>query len=156
LCSYAHDMSPRFYEIQRSQKASCAPDRVRRLILDPSTWPRWQPEIVSIEPREPLAAGDVARGEADMLGFEVHGHTTVTNVDPISFEEDVVVGVRMKILYEVHSDGEGSLVTHKLVAQLPRGFVGRVLSLFLRRRLRALQKTALTNLVSQSEALSDS
>lgn len=118
------------------------------------SWPRWQSEIVSVEQRGPLSAGDVARGEADLLGFEVHGHSSATVVEAARFEEDVIVGVRMKIRYEVHTDVTGTVVSHNLVADLPGGACGRVLSLFLRWRLRRLQRTALEGLVRQSEAVS--
>jgi hypothetical protein len=118
------------------------------------TWPDWQSEIVSIEDRSRLAAGDVARGEADLLGFEVHGHSTATSVSATRFEEDVIVGVRMRICYEVRPDGERTVVTHSLVADLPGGGCGRILAMFLRWRLRRLQRTALDGLALQSEAAS--
>jgi hypothetical protein len=66
-----------------------------------------------------LAAGDVVRGEADLLGFEVAGLSTATRVEETLFEEDVIVGVRMRIGYRVHADGAGTLVTHSLLADLP-------------------------------------
>jgi Polyketide cyclase / dehydrase and lipid transport len=118
------------------------------------TWPDWQPEIVSVEDRGRLAPGEVARGAADLLGFKVHGHSTATEVAARCFEEDVVVGVRMKICYEVEPRGAGSLVTHSLVADLPGGTCGGVLALVLRWRLRRLQRTALAGLTRQSEAIS--
>jgi hypothetical protein len=118
------------------------------------TWPDWQSEIVSVEDRGPLATGEVARGEADLLGFEVHGHSTATDVSVSRFEEDVVVGVRMRICYEVRPDGWGSVVTHSLVADLPGGVCGSVLAVVLRWRLRRLQRTALAGLARQSEAIS--
>jgi hypothetical protein len=119
------------------------------------TWPDWQSEIVSVENRGPLTTiGEVARGEADLLGFQVHGHSTATDVGPARFEEDVVVGVRMRICYEVRPDERGCLVTHSLIADLPGGVCGSVLTLFLRWRLRRLQRTALAGLARQSEAIS--
>jgi hypothetical protein len=141
----------RRFDIRRSCLIRSPPEGVHRLLVDPQTWPRWQSEIVSIEPSGPLEDGDVARGEADMLGFKVHGHTTAIAVGRELFEEDVFVGVRLKIRYEVRAAPEGSIVTHRLVAKLPGGFSGRVLSLFLRRRLRRLQKTSLDNLARYSE-----
>lgn len=44
-------------------------------------------------------------GRADMLGFEVHGHSTAVEIG----EEDVVVGVRLQIRYEVTSTPNGAL-----------------------------------------------
>jgi hypothetical protein len=52
-------------------------DEVRRLLLDLATWSEWQPEIVNARGPAPMGDGDVARGEAKMLGFDVHGHTEV-------------------------------------------------------------------------------
>jgi hypothetical protein len=147
-------MPRRTLEICRSRATSSAPEVVNSLIIDPMSWPRWQSEIVSVEERGPLATGDVARGEADLLGFQVHGHSTATQVQAERFEEDVIVGVRMRICYEVQAAGGGSVVTHTLVADLPGGACGGVLALFLRWRLRRLQRTALEGLLRQSEAAS--
>jgi hypothetical protein len=66
-----------------------------------------------------MAFGDVARGEAEMLGWEVHGHSTATDVGPGCFEEDVVVGVRMRIRYDLAPTADGVVITHRLSAQLP-------------------------------------
>lgn len=147
-------MPRRTLEIRRSQSTSSAPEVVYDLIINPMTWPDWQSEIVSVENRGPLITGEVARGEADLLGFQVHGHSTATDVGLTRFEEDVVVGVRMRICYEVRPDKRGSLVTHSLIADLPGGVCGSVLTLFLRWRLRRLQRTALAGLARQSEAIS--
>jgi hypothetical protein len=54
-----------------------------------------------------------------MLGFEVHGHSTATDVGPGFFEEDVVVGVRMRIRYDLAPTADGVVITHRLTAQLP-------------------------------------
>ena len=145
-------MSRRTLEIRRSHLTSSAPEVVYDLIINPMTWPTWQSEIVSIEASPPLTPGGVARGEADLLGFEVQGHSTATVVEPAAFEEDVLVGIRMKIRYEVRPSESGSLVSHYLVAQLPGGGCGRILAWFLRWRLRRLQRTALEGLARQSEA----
>jgi Polyketide cyclase / dehydrase and lipid transport len=119
------------------------------MILDPSTWPRWQPEILSASGTAPLSAGDVVRGEARMLGFVVHGHSTALEADSRVFDQDVIVGIRMRVRYEVDPDGQGSRITHQLTADLPSGVAGRVLSFFLRRRLRKLQRTTLQNLAAE-------
>jgi hypothetical protein len=81
-----------------------------------------------------------------MLGFAVHGHSEALAVTDEVFEEDVIVGVRMVIRYEVGVNPSGTRVTHKLTAQLPGGLSGRILSLFLRPRLRALQRGVLERL----------
>ena len=99
-----------------------------------------------------MVAGDVARGKARMLGFYVDGHATAVDVGETYFEQDVIVGVRMVIRYEVKPIEGGTMITHILRAQMPSGIAGRLLALFLRRRLKWLQRTALENLVLQSEA----
>lgn len=122
------------------------------LILDPATWPRWQPEIVATEGPERLASSDVVRGRATMLGFNVQGHSTAIEVAPNTFVEDVIVGVRMRVTYVTAPSGEGATITHNLVSDLPTGLWGRVLSFFLRSRLRRMQRAALDELVRQAEA----
>lgn len=64
-------------------------DEVRRLLLDLATWSEWQPEIVNARGPAPMGDGDVARGEAKMLGFDVHGNTEVLAATGAVFEEDV-------------------------------------------------------------------
>ena len=93
----------------------------------------------------------MARGEAEMLGFAVHGHTEALDVTDEVFEEDVIVGVRMIIRYEVSASPSGTRITHRLTAKLPGGFSGRILSLFLQPRLRALQRRVLERLAGQAE-----
>ena len=122
------------------------------LILDATSWPRWQPEIVSTEGPRRVSPGDVVRGHARMLGFHVEGHSTAADVARDGFEEDVIVGVRMRVRYQVTPDGDGARVTHRLTSELPRGIFGRILSFSLRWRLRAMQRAALRELVTQSEA----
>ena len=145
---------PRTFKIQRSARAACDPSSVMGHVLDPASWTAWQPEIMSTEGPAPLSKGDVVSGRAEMLGFVgVEGRSTATYVGDGSFEEDVVVGISMRIRYEVKPDGEGSVITHYLESDLPRGPSGRLLSLLLRWRLRRLQKTALERLVLQTEAI---
>ena len=129
------------------------PQAVMSNLLDPETWPAWQPEIISSKGPSPLQKGDTVTGEARMLGFTgVEGRCAVVDAGDDFFEEDVVVGVGMRIRYEVKSDGTGSTVVHRLEADLPTGFSGRVLSFLLRRRLKRLQRTALERLAAQSQA----
>jgi Polyketide cyclase / dehydrase and lipid transport len=121
-------------------------------LLDPLTWPAWQPEIITSEGVSPLGRGDVVTGTARMLGFDgVEGRSVAVDVRDEVFEEEVVVGIGMRIRYEVRADGQGSVVTHHLESDMPGGFSGRLLSFLLRRRLKRLQKTALERLVAQSE-----
>lgn len=82
-----------------------------------------------------------------MLGFEVHGYSTALEIG----EEDVVVGVRLQIRYEVTSTPNGFIVAQRLTAELPSGISGSVLSYFLRRRLRRLQRDTLERLAGYSE-----
>jgi hypothetical protein len=134
----------------RSMPAAPEPDSVMALLLDPSSWPGWQSEIVSADGPSPLRAGDVARGRAHMLGFHVDGHSTTIEAGDDHFEQDVIVGVRMRIRYEVVASRDGSELTHRLFCDLPGGPLGRVLSFFLRRRLQKLQESALERLASSS------
>ncbi|HEX2049156.1 MAG TPA: SRPBCC family protein [Actinomycetota bacterium] len=138
-------------EVTRCRRAHCAPDAVLRLLLGPETWPQWQPEIETAAGPSPLAPGDTVTGRASMLGFAVHGHSTIRAAGPDGVSEEAVVGVRMAIRYELRRDDGGTVVVHRLAADLPRGPLGRVLSLFLRWSLRRMQRRALDELVARAE-----
>ena len=140
------------FEIEDSRPARCAPDAVLDRVLDPSTWPEWQPEILSTSPSHRLEEGDSVEGRAELLGFVVEGRSSAISVEKDSFEEDVIVGVRMRVRYQVTASTEGTTVTRRLVADLPGGFSGRILSFFLKRRLRKMQHGVLESLVAQAES----
>jgi hypothetical protein len=143
----------RTFAIEGRARAETDPKAVMSYLLEPETWPAWQPEIISSRGPSPLKHGDVVTGSARMLGFVgVRGRSEAVGIAEDSFEEDVVVGIGMRVRYDVKSDGDGSLVVHRLESDLPTGISGRLLSFLLRRRLRRLQRTALERLVAQSEA----
>ena len=87
-----------------------------------------------------------------MLGFGVHGVSIAAEVTDDLFQEDVVVGVAMRVRYSVQETERGCRVTHHLECDLPTGLSGRLVALFLRRRLRRMQRNALGRLIAQSEA----
>ena len=89
------------------------------------------------------------------MGFDVRGRSAVVDVDDRVFFEDVIVGVRMRIRYTVTPDGSGSVIGHHMEADLPAGPLGRLLSVFLARRLRKMQSELLEKLRLQVEAESD-
>ncbi len=140
------------FDVSDARRASCEPGDVMRYVLDPTTWARWQPEIVDAAGPAPLAVGAVVRGRARLLGFHVQGHSTALAANGDSFEEDVIVGVRMRVRYEVEPADAGAVVTRRLRADLPRGPAGRLLSLFLAYRLRRMQRHVLEGLVRAGEA----
>jgi hypothetical protein len=140
------------YTSVETRLARCSPDAVLDRLLDPATWPAWQPEIVTASGPARLATGDAARGRARLLGFEVDGYSTAVDVASNAFEEDVVVGVRMHIRYELTPGPNGTVIAHRLTAVLPGGVAGRVLSWFLRRRLKGMQRQALERLAAQAES----
>ena len=121
-------------------------------LLDATSWPAWQPEIVSTRGPKRVSEGDIVSGHARMLGFHVEGRSVATTVGPDVFEEDVVVGVAMKVRYEVHPHENGCTVVHRLESEMPAGLTGRLLAFFLRGRLKRMQKTVVERLVAQSEA----
>lgn len=128
------------------------PEAVVDRLVRPATWPSWQEEILTILGPEKVTAGDVVTGRARMLGFEVDGQTVATRVDTSSLEQSVVVGVGMRIDYQVRKVAAGVEITHRLTSHLPSGIAGRILSFFLRRRLGRMQKDLLKELVAQVEA----
>lgn len=149
--SERHDL----FVAEGSQIVRRDPESVIATVLDPSTWPSWQPEIVSTEGPAPLASGDIVHGRARMLGFGVEGRSIAVEAGPVSFEEDVVVGVRMRVRYEARRAPEGTVLVHRLEADLPTGPAGRALALLLRRRLKKLQRSALSELARRTEATRD-
>lgn len=138
------------FVIEDSRHAAAAPDRVLERVLAPSTWPEWQSEILATDGPEKLGPGDVVRGRARLLGFEVEGHSTSIEVTDDAYVEDVIVGVRMRVRYSIRPEGDGSRVTHRMESDLPRGISGRVLAFLLRRRLRKMQAYLLDELVRQT------
>lgn len=120
-------------------------------LLRPATWPDWQLEIISTEGPERIEAGDVVRGRAEMLGFRVTGQSVMAEVRDALVHEDVVVGVGMQITYEIEEVEGGTKITHRLSSTLPEGLFGRVLSFFLRRRLRSMQRSVLKRLPQAAE-----
>ncbi|HET7483347.1 MAG TPA: SRPBCC family protein [Actinomycetota bacterium] len=143
---------PRLFEISLSKMARCPVNEVLKNLQDPITWPRWQPEIIASSGPAPLREGDAVEGRAALLGFVVDGRSTTVSSETDVFEEDVVVGVRMRVRYELREVPGGVVVTRRLTASLPRGFSGRILSFFLKRRLTSMQRGVLNELVAQSEA----
>ena len=119
-------------------------------VLSPKTWPQWQSEIIATEGAEFIDEGDVVDGDARLLGFDVTGRSSTVAVSPESVDEDVIVGVRMRVSYSVAPAGSGSIVTHRIEADLPTGLAGSLLSLLLSWRLKKMQKTLLIALADQA------
>lgn len=142
----------RTFVTEKGAPARCSPEQMMSYLLDATTWPAWQPEIVSTKGPRRVEEGDIVSGHARMLGFHVEGHSVAVEVADNVFEEDVVVGVAMKVRYEVHPHPDGCRVVHHLESQMPAGLTGRLLALFLRGRLRRMQKTSVERLVAQLEA----
>jgi len=145
--------SPTF-EVGAERVARCKPEVVIRQLLDASRWPRWQPEIVATIGPQRVQVGDVVRGHADLLGFGVAGQAAIERVPADGLVEDVLVGVRMRVIYQVVPRGDGCLVRSTIVTEAPTGFSGRVLGFLLRRRLRRMQRTAVARLARLAEATS--
>jgi hypothetical protein len=71
-----------------------------------------------------------------------------------SYKQDVVVGVGMRISYSLRVTPRGTQITHTLASDLPEGKLGRVLSFFLARRLKKMQRELLANLARQADGSS--
>ncbi|HEX2241427.1 MAG TPA: SRPBCC family protein [Actinomycetota bacterium] len=127
------------------------PQAILDLLSRPDRRPDWQPEILWMRGPERLTPGEEQHGRARMMGFEVAGRSRTIAVTDRVFEEEALVGVRLRIRYEISSDDGRVEVAHHLIAELPRGFWGRAVSLFLRSRLRVMQTRALKNLVAHVE-----
>lgn len=142
----------RFFTESR-RDVGCAPELVAEKVLVPGTWPEWQSEILTTGGPERVSVGDVVTGRARLLGFEVDGRSTTLEVEDSSYEQDVVVGVRMRVRYEVVPGPRGAVVTHSIASELPAGPLGGVLAFFLRRRLRRMQRDLLEKLAAQLESV---
>jgi hypothetical protein len=139
------------YRIESHVDTHADPDTVMARILAPKTWPEWQAEIKSVEGPDRMQDGDQVSGDAELVGFKVQGRSDAHVVDDELFIEDVIVGVRMVITYQVKRTGSGTRITRSLEADLPGGFFGRLLSIALRARLRMMQKRLLRELAAQAE-----
>ncbi|CAN5201803.1 hypothetical protein BH20ACT24_BH20ACT24_02390 [soil metagenome] len=139
-------MPPLRHTVSSRRILRADPQRVMALIADPTTWPRWQPEVFEARGLSPVQRGSVIDGRARMLGFDVTAHSTVTEATRSLMEQDVVVGVGMRVRYRLSVAPGGCVLEHRIEADLPRGLSGRVLSLFLRPRLRRMQRRMLDNL----------
>ena len=143
----------RSFVTESHREIAGASEAVLETILAPATWPSWQSEILTIDGRERLSTGDVVSGRARLLGFEVDGSSTAIEVEDSSYEQDVIVGVKMRVRYEVRASSNGAVVKHRLASDLPAGVSGRVLSFFLARRLRRMQRDLLEGLAAHTESV---
>lgn len=96
--------------------------------------------------------GTVVDGRAAMMGFEVDGTNRTIRLEDAVIQQEAVVGVGMTITYRLEPSSDGVRITHRLTSDLPAGALGRVLSFFLARRLKRMQKDLLERLVAQVEA----
>lgn len=119
---------------------------VMSYVRAPQTWPYWQSEIISTSGVEVVDEGDVVDGQARLLGFDVTGRSTTLKVAREAVEQDVIVGVRMRVTYSVTPTSGGSIIRHRMEADLPTGIAGSVLSLLLGWRLKRMQNSLLTAL----------
>ncbi|MEA2453058.1 MAG: Polyketide cyclase / dehydrase and lipid transport [Actinomycetota bacterium] len=140
------------YRIRDSIDTFAAADSVMRRVLDPYTWTEWQSEIKRVKGPSRIAQGDQVTGDAELVGFKVQGKSDAKTVNDALFVEDVIVGVRMVVTYEVTPNEQGARITRTLEADLPAGVAGGVLSILLRAKLRRMQKKLLQDLKDQAEA----
>lgn len=145
-------MDRKHFVTQRSIESSASPEALLDRIRTPASWPEWQSEILSVEGPARVSEGDVVAGKAAMLGFEVDGQSHTVSADETRYVEDVVVGVGMRVTYGVEETGGGTRLTHRLECELPGGPLGSVLSFFLKRRFKKMERELLKRLAG-SDAL---
>lgn len=139
------------FTTERTTVVDGDPARILELITSPATWPTWQPEILETSGPERLETGSIVDGRASMMGFEVDGKNATLSLSSERVEHHAVVGVGMRITYEIETTPEGSKLTHRLDSNLPSGPLGSLLSFFLRARLRKMQREVVKNLARQAE-----
>lgn len=140
------------YRISDEIDAACDPSWVMARVLTPATWPEWQSEILTVVGPPIVEEGDQVSGAAKLAGFRVQGRSDAHVVSDGVFIEDVIVGVRMVVTYQVVPSAMGTRITRTLEADLPGGPSGWLLSLVLRARLRRMQRKVLKKLAAQAEA----
>lgn len=140
----------RHFDTEASVPSQASPSDVIRYVRSPATWPKWQSEIVAVDGSGTVREGDVVDGDARLLGFDVTGRSSVVKVTGDAFEEDVIVGVRMRVSYAVSPTASGSTITHRIQADLPSGIAGSVLSFLLSLRLKRMQRNLLAALSHQA------
>ena len=143
----------RNFVTESSTSISASSEKVRERITSWKSWPEWQSEIIETDQPEWREAHEIVHGKATLLGFDVHGRSLTVASEEARFEQDVVVGVRMHVRYLIEPTGSATVLTHRLSAELPGGFAGRLLSVFLARRLRKMQLDLLSRLKTQVEEL---
>ncbi len=146
-------MRRRSFVTESHREIESPPEVLLNTILAPGTWPKWQSEILTTTGNERLSTGDVVSGQARLLGFEVDGSSTAIEIEDSSYEQDVIVGVKMRVRYEVSPSSNGAVVKHRLASDLPAGVSGRILSFFLTRRLKKMQRDLLEGLAAQTESV---
>ncbi|MGH3119150.1 MAG: SRPBCC family protein [Gaiellales bacterium] len=119
-------------------------------ILDATKWPLWQSEIHSISGPQRIHEGDETSGDARLVGFDVEGVSRALEVGDGTFVEDVIVGVRLQVAYQITESGNRTVIRRRLQANLPGGVLGTLLTAVLKRKLRAMQKEVLANLAAQA------
>ena len=139
-------MDRKHFVTQRSIESSASPEALLERIRTPASWPEWQSEILSVEGPSRVAEGDVVTGKASMLGFEVDGQSQTVLTSDKQYVEEVVVGVGMRVTYAVEEIAGGTRLTHRLESELPGGPLGSVLSFFLKRRFKKMERDLLDRL----------
>ena len=139
-------MDRKHFVTQRSIESSASPQALLDRIRTPATWPEWQSEILSVEGPDRVGEGDVVAGKAAMLGFEVDGQSHTVSASESEYVEEVVVGVGMRVTYAVEETEGGTRLTHRLECQLPGGPLGSILSFFLKKRFRKMERELLKRL----------
>lgn len=139
-------MARKHFVTQRTIETVASPQAVLGRIRTPASWPEWQSEILSVEGPATVSEGDVVSGKAAMLGFEVDGQSHTVSATGDEYVEDVVVGVGMRVTYSAEETGTGTRLTHRLECELPGGPLGNLLSFFLKRRFKKMERDLLERL----------
>src|SRR5919106_5214900 len=114
------------FTIETARVATCPPEAVMTHLLDATRWPVWQPEIVSTQGPRRVSEGDVVTGHARLLGFGVAGRSEIEVVDPTELEEDVLVGISMRVRYRLQPVDGGTMITARLIAERSTGLSGQI------------------------------
>jgi uncharacterized membrane protein len=108
-------------DVEVTTYIDAAPDRVRALMFDPRSDPRWMAAVKSVEPLGgDVRAGARVRRTGRFLGRTLRWTTEVTSVSDSQLDLQIVDGpMRGSVTYRIAPEGAGSRVTIRNIGEAP-------------------------------------
>ena len=112
----------------RSMQTTAAPDKVWAIWSDVSTWPSWNPDVVSMELSGPFAAGTAGTMATKSGGAHA---VVIGQVQPGSYftvETDPVPLTHFTFHCRVNASGDGSEISQEVTMSGPLAFFFRAMA----------------------------